>query len=152
MNDLFDSEFYNFNYNSTPFTRVEVPYGEYEAKLLDVNLKPSKQGKPMLSVKFEIVGVYNEANKHVLNQYHWINLVVLNSKDLSDKKNRFCFERAVDTLKDFGYTGDIKNLKDISDAVDSIKQSLEIHQPVYGIEVCDERGYKVTEIGAQLED
>lgn len=152
MTDLFDADFYNFQMTSGPSSRMEIPLGEYEAKLIDVSLRASKSGKPMITIQFEIMGAYNEANNKVVHQYHWDNIVVLNSKDPSDKKNRFFFGRAVDALTDLGYTGTIKDLRDIDEAVHSIKRSLEVKDAYYEIEIGEERGFKTTYIGAKLED
>lgn len=152
MNGLIDADFYDFKMTSTSSTRVEIPLGEYEVKLIDINLKASKSGKPMLTIQFEIMGAYNEANNHVVHQYHWDNIVVLNSKDPSDKKNRFFFGRAVDALMDLGYDGNIENLRDVDDAVNAIKESIKLKDAFYEIEICDERGFKTTNIGAKLED
>lgn len=153
MSDLlFDADFYDFKMTSNSSTRVEIPLGEYEAKLVDVSLRASKSGKPMITIQFEIMGAYNEANNNVVHQYHWDNVVVLNSKDPSDKKNRFFFGRAIDTLNDLGYTGPIEDLRDVDEAVRSIKQSLKLKDAYYEIEICEERGFKTTEIGAKLED
>lgn len=151
MNDI-DADYYGFKMASTPSARVEIPLGEYEVKLIDINLKASKSGKPMLSIQFEIVGAYDEVNNKALLQYHWNNLVVLNSKDPNDKKNRFFFSRAINTLNALGYRGTIESLKDIDDAVNSIKQSLETKDAFYAIEISDERGFKSTHINAKLED
>ena len=153
MNDLlFDADFYNFSLSSSSGSRVEIPLGEYEAKLIDVSLRASKSGKPMITIQFEIMGAYNEANNNVVHQYHWDNIVVLNSKDPNDKKNRFFFGRAVDALIDLGYDGKIEDLRDVADAVDAIKQSIKLKDAYYEIEICEERGFKTTEIGAKLED
>lgn len=152
MNGLIDADFYDFKMTSTPSTRVEIPLGEYEAKLIDINLKASKSGKPMLTIQFEIMGAYNKANDNVVHQYHWDNIVVLNSKDPSDRKNRFFFGRAVDALMDLGYDGNIENLNDVDDAVIAIKKSIKLKDAYYDIEICDERGFKTTNIGAKLED
>lgn len=151
MNDI-AADFFEFKMTSAPTGRMEIPYGEYEVKLVDINLKASKTGKPMITIQFEIMGAYNEANNKVLHQYHWVNVVVLNSKDPSDKKNRFFFGRAIDTLADLGYEGTIEDLKDVAEAVEAIKKSIERKDAFYEIEICDERGYKTTEIGARLED
>ena len=152
MNGLIDADFYDFKMTSTPSARVEIPLGEYEVKLVDVNLRASKSGKPMLTIQFEIMGAYNEANNKVVHQYHWDNIIVLNSKDPTDKKNRFFFGRAADALLDLGYTGTVETLRDVDDAVNAIKESIKAKDAYYEIEICDERGFKVTEIGAKLED
>lgn len=153
MSDLlFDAGFYDVKLNSNSSTRVEIPLGAYEAKLIDVSLRASKSGKPMITIQFEIMGAYNEVNNNVVHQYHWDNIVVLNSKDPNDKKNRFFFGRASDALIDLGYDGRIEDLRDISDAVDAIKQSIKLKDAYYEIEICEERGFKTTEIGAKLED
>lgn len=153
MSDLlFDAGFYDLKMNSNSSTRMEIPLGEYEAKLIDVNLRASKSGKPMITIQFEIMGAYNEANNKVVHQYHWDNIVVLNSKEPSDKKNRFFFDRAVDALMDLGYTDPIEDLRDVSDAVDAIKQSIKLKDAYYEIEISEERGFKSTHIGVKLED
>ena len=153
MSDLlFDAGFYDLKMNSNSSTRMEIPLGEYEAKLIDVNLRASKSGKPMITIQFEITGAYNEANNKVVHQYHWDNIVVLNSKEPSDKKNRFFFDRAVDALMDLGYTDNIEDLRDVSDAVDAIKQSIKLKDAYYEIEISEERGFKSTHIGVKLED
>lgn len=153
MSDLlFDTGFYDVKLNSNSSTRVEIPLGEYEAKLIDVSLRASKTGKPMITIQFEIMGAYNEANNKVVHQYHWDNIVVLNSKDPKDKKNHFFFGRAVQALINLGYDGSIEDLRDVSDAVDAIKQSIKLKDAYYEIEISEERGFKSTHIGAKLED
>lgn len=152
MNGLIDADFFDLKLTSTSSSRMEIPLGEYEAKLVDVSLRASKSGKPMITIQFEIMGAYNEANNKVVHQYHWDNIVVLNSKDPADKKNRFFFGRAVDALMDLGYTGTIEDLRDVDDAVNAIKESIKAKDAYYEIEITEERGFKSTYIGAKLED